>query len=85
MPQINFVKILFCAPIKKTIHPIFTKINRVRPTVTSNIHTKFEVNRMHRLDTIMFTHIHTHIHTYTHACIHHSENSKNEFRTPQNV
>ena len=63
------------------MHFRLIKINWVRPTVTCNVHTKFELNRMHRLDAIMFTHIHTH--TYT--CIHHRENSINEFQRPQNV
>ena len=49
----------FLYSCKKTIQPIFTKIIRVRPTVTYNIHTKFELNLMHRLDTIVFIHIHT--------------------------
>ena len=62
---------------KKTIHPIITKINRVRPTITYNINTKFEVNRMYCLDVIVFTHIRTHMDTYTHTYIHHPENSIN--------
>ena len=73
--------ILFCTPVKKIMHPTFTKINIVRPTVIYNIHTKFELNRMHRLDDTVFTHIHTH----THTCIHHRKNSIREFRRPQNV
>ena len=71
----------FLYSCKKTIHPIFTKINRVHPTVTCNILTKFELNRMHRLDAIVFTHIHTH----THTCIHLRKNSINEFRRSLNV
>ena len=31
------------------IHPILTQINRVHSTVIYNIHTKFELNRMHHL------------------------------------
>ena len=66
----------FCTPVKKkkkkkkkTIHAIFTKINRVRPTVKCNVHTKFELKRIHRLDAIVFTHKHAHIHTYMHTYI----------------
>ena len=44
-----------------------------------NVHTKFELNRLHRLDAIVFTHIH--IHTYIHPPV----NSINKFRRPQNV
>ena len=47
------------------ISPTFTKINRVRSTVTCNIHTKFERNRMDSLDAIVFIHIQTYIHTFT--------------------
>ena len=57
------LRIHFCFPLKKFIHSIFTKINRIRPTVSCNIHTKFGLNRMHRLEAIVFTHIHTCIHT----------------------
>ena len=71
------------------MHPIFTKINRVRSMATYNTNTKFELNRMHRLDAIVFnhsdTHTHTHAHAHTHTCIHHPENGKNEFRRPQYV
>ena len=63
------------------MQPTFTKINRIRSTVTSNTHTEFELNRMHRLDAIVFIHAHTH----THAYIHHHKNSINEFRRTQNV
>ena len=52
-------RILCYTPVKKTLRPIFTKINRVLPTATCNTHTKFEFNRMYRLDAIWFTHIHT--------------------------
>ena len=55
----------FLHSCKKTMHPIFTKINRVCLTTTWNIPTKFELNRMYRLDAIVVTHIHTHIHTHT--------------------
>ena len=61
------------------MHPTFTKINRVRATVTCNVHTRFEFNRMHHLDTIVFTHIYIDTH------IHHRENSINEIWRPQNV
>ena len=74
----------FLYSCKKTIHPIFTKINRVRPTVRGNKLTKFELNLMYRLDAIVFTHIHTHIYTHTHTYIHPPENSINEFMRPQN-
>ena len=47
----------------------FSKINRVRTTY--NIHTIFGLNRMHRIDAIVFTNIrnyaHTHIHSYMHT------------------
>ena len=62
-------KYYFLYSCKKTVHPIFTKINRVRPTVTCNIRTKFEFNRI-RLDTIVFTHMHTYVHTHTYVYIH---------------
>ena len=55
----------FLYSCKKTIHPILTKINRVRSTANCNMHTKFELNRMHSLDAIVFTHIHTHAHIHT--------------------
>ena len=71
----------FLYTYEKTILPIFTKINNVRPTVTCNMHTKFELNRMHLLDAIMFTLIH--IYTHTHAHIHHRKNLINELRRPE--
>ena len=46
------------------------KINRVRPTDIFNIYMKFEMRRMHRLDAIMFTHVHTYKHTEIHTYIH---------------
>ena len=67
----------FLCSCKKTINPLFTKTNRVRPTVTCN--TKFELDRMHHLDPIVFTHMHTH------AFIRHRKNNINEFRRPENV
>ena len=48
---------------KKPMHSIFTKINRIRPTATCNIHTKYELNWIRRLDAIVFTHTHTYTHT----------------------
>ena len=56
----------FCQKKKKDPYKFYIfKISWVRPTVTHNVYTKFKLNRMHRLDTIMFTHIHTHqIHAY---------------------
>ena len=71
--------------LNEIIHPVFTKINNVRPTMIYIIYTKFELSRMHRLDAIVFTHIHTRIHIiHTHTYIHHHKNSINEFRRPQN-
>ena len=60
------VRILFYTSVK-TISPTFIKINRVHPTVTCNIHIRFELNRMHRLDAIVFTHMY--ICTYSHTDI----------------
>ena len=45
------IRILFCAPVKKTIKTLFTKINSIGKTMTYNIHTKFEINRMYHFDT----------------------------------
>ena len=59
----------FLYSCEKSIHPIFTKINRVPPTVTCNIHIKFELNRMYHLNAIVFTHIRTHTRTHTHTYI----------------
>ena len=56
---------------KNYLSDIFTMISRVQPTATCNIHTKFQLNRMHHLDAIVFTHIYTHTHPY----IHHRKNS----------
>ena len=67
----------FLCTCKKTIHPIFTKINRVRQTVTCNTRAKFLLNRMHHLDAFVFTHT-TYIHT-------HRISSMNEFKRPQNI
>ena len=75
-------KTSFLYTCKKTISPIYIHhylINRVRPTVTCNTHIKFELNRMHRLYAVVFTHIHTLTHAY------HRKNIINEFRRPQNV
>ena len=60
----------FLDSCKKTIHPRFIKINRVRLTMTCNIHTKCDINRMYRLDAIVFTHIHTYTYTHMHTHIH---------------
>ena len=62
----------FLHPCKKSIHLTFTKINRVRPTAICNVYTKFELDRMYRLDAICsltYTHTYTHIHTYITAKI----------------
>ena len=75
------IRILFCIPVKKIINPTFTKIKRVHLVVTYNIRTKFKLIRMHRLNAIVFTHIHAH----THTCSHHHKNSINKFRRPQSV
>ena len=60
---------------KKTLHSTNTKITRVRPT-TSNVYTKFQLNRMHHLHSIgrhTYTrtgiHAYKHTHTQTHAYI----------------
>ena len=50
---------LFFVLVSSDNHPIFKKINRVYLTVTCNIHTKFELNRKHNLDAIVFTDTHT--------------------------
>ena len=44
--------------------------NKYFSDYSCNLNNKFELNRMHRLDAIEFTHIHTHIyiHTYIHSC-----------------
>ena len=69
------IKFFFWTLVKKTLNPTFTKINTIPPTVTYNIHTEFELNRMHRLDATMFTLIQ----------IDHRKNNIKEFRRPQNV
>ena len=52
--------------MKLTIHTALTEINKVRPTVTYNVQTKFQLNGiMHRLDAIKFTHAYTHTHIQT--------------------
>ena len=51
------------------MHPIFTKNNEVRSTVTCNVCTKFEFSRIHHLDAIVFTHIQSQSHTHTHTLI----------------
>ena len=43
--------------------------------VTGNMHICFELNRKHRLDAIVFTHIRTHTNTH----IHHRKNNTDEF------
>ena len=43
--------------------------NRVHSTVICNIHTKTKFNRKHRLDIIVFSHIHTDTHTRIHTYI----------------
>ena len=63
------------------MYPAFPKINSVRPMMTYNTRTKFQLNRIHCLNAIVFIHIHTYTHTY----IHHHENNINEFRRPQNI
>ena len=59
----------------------FTKIKRVRRTMTYNIRTKYEFNHIHRLDVIVFTCIYTN----THTLMHHCKNSVNEFERSQIV
>ena len=56
----------FSCSCKKNITPFITKIKIISRTLTFNIHTQFEINRMYRLDAIVFTHIHIHTHTHTH-------------------
>ena len=51
---------ILCILRKKTVHPAHTKINIVRGTVIHNPQIKFELNRMHRSDAIVFTHTPTH-------------------------
>ena len=53
---------------KKTMHPTFTKIDRVRPTVTCNIQSKSELNRMYHLNT--FNHTQTHFYSLTNTDTH---------------
>ena len=44
------------------MHSTFTKIYWVHPKITCNIHTMFELNRMHRLDALIYSHIYSHPH-----------------------
>ena len=53
--------------LEKTIYLELTKIIRIRPTVSCNIHTKFELNPIHFLEAVLFTHIQTHTHAHTHT------------------
>ena len=59
-PQVTMYKNPFSSPCIKTINAIFTKITRVRATVTYMIPTKFQLDRMERFGSNVFTHIHTH-------------------------
>ena len=61
----------------------FIKISGICPTVTYNIYTKFELNRMYHLDSILFIHIHMHAHIHTY--IGHPKNNINKFMKPQNI
>ena len=63
LPKAVIYKNSFLHSYKKTINPIFTKTNRVRPKVICIIHTKFELNRMHHLDAIVFARTDTYIYT----------------------
>ena len=56
---------------------IFTRINKIHPTVAYNTHRKFELNLMHPLDAIVFNRINTCTHTYKYSI--------NDFKRPQNV
>ena len=69
----------FLYACKYTMHPTFIKINKVRPTVAYNTHTKFEPNGMYLLDAIVFTLSLSLTHTHTHT------HSINEFRRRKNV
>ena len=53
----------FLYSCKKTIHPTFTKINRVRPTVTCNIYT-YEIWVQSNAPFWNYS-VHSHAHAYT--------------------
>ena len=60
----------FCTPVK-SINIKFTKIDEICGTLSYNIHTKFELNRMHHLDATVCTRKRPpHTHACTHTCIH---------------
>ena len=72
------------------MHPTFTKINWVCPTVSYNIHTIHEPNRIHYLDGIVFIYVHkytdTNIHIITgHKCFHETSKHINMSKSQSDI